>query len=78
MALAGCLQARRDEPVGVPWRKATIKYLLGQLAGSAQAQPLIDGQRQHSEHEMRHDLRGAAYANLTGSEFVFQPDVHPT
>ena len=39
-------------------------------------QKLIDGQRQHSEHQMRHDLARAPHADLSPAELIFQAAIH--
>lgn len=52
------------------WRMARRRCLSAQ-----HLQPLIDGKSKYPKHEMRHDLDGAAIANVARSEFIFQPCV---
>ena len=42
---------------------------------SAQADELISGQGQDPEHQMSHDLQGAAYADRTATELVLEASV---
>lgn len=36
---------------------------------------LIDGERDHAEHQMRHDLAGAAHTNEACAELIFETAV---
>ena len=47
----------------------------GDLSWGDQAEPLVDREREHAEHEMGHHFNGAAHANVVGSELVFQPAI---
>jgi hypothetical protein len=46
----------------------------GRLAG--EFQQLIDGEGEHTEHQVRHDFAGSADADEARPELVFQAAVH--
>jgi hypothetical protein len=50
-------------------KEARLGYAVVELTG--QAQQLIDRERQDPEHQMRHDLGGAAYPECAAAELVF-------
>src|ERR1039458_9271348 len=51
--------------------KVLITYFLG-----GELQKLIGSQRQHSEHQMRHDLARAPHADLPSSKLILQATIH--
>ena len=42
---------------------------------ASEFEQLIDGERQHTEHQKRHDLAGSEHANGTRTELIFEPAV---
>ena len=57
--------------------ESTLLYkVLTDFSLCYQLQKLIRGQRQHPEHQMRHNLARPPHADLPPSELILQPAIH--